>query len=41
MEIRIAKNDNEINSCFETMSQLRPHIKKRRFSCAGKEAGKI
>jgi len=31
MEIGIAKTDEEIIRCYETMSQLRPHIKKDDF----------
>jgi len=31
MKIKIAKNDSEIIRCFETMSQLRPHLKKENF----------
>ena len=31
MEIRIAETDKEIARCHETMSQLRPHIKKDDF----------
>ena len=31
MEIRIAKTDTEILSCFETMAQLRSHLNKESF----------
>jgi len=31
MEMKIAKTDEEINGCYETMSQLRPNIKKEEF----------
>jgi len=31
MEIRIAKTDEEIIRCYDTMSQLRPHIKRGDF----------
>ena len=31
MEIRIAKTDEEIVNCYETMGQLRPNIKKDDF----------
>ena len=31
MEIRIAKTDEEIAGCYNTMSQLRPHIKREDF----------
>ncbi len=31
MEIKVAKNDEEIISCNEIMGQLRPHIKREEF----------
>jgi len=31
MQIKIAKNDDEIIKCFPTMSELRPHLKKENF----------
>ena len=31
MNIQIAEKDNEIARCYETMSQLRPHIKEDEF----------
>ena len=40
MEIKIAKTDKEIIRCYDTMSQLRPHIKKDDFLPRVKRQGK-
>ncbi len=40
MKIKIAENDLEIMSCFETLSQLRPSLKKESFLSQMHKQGK-